>query len=285
MKILIIGKNSYIGDHLDQWLVQKGMNVIQLDPLNEDWKSFDYSSFTCVIHVAGIVHRPDCHDWTLYKEVNTDMPIFIANRAKSQGVKSFIFFSSMSVFGKKKELKPTIIDENTPRVSDTMYGKSKLMAEDGLFKLQDDNFNIVIVRPPSVYGKGCKGGYISGFKSVVQKLPLIPLAYTNIKQSMLYIDNLSEFIYQAIIHNLSGGFCPQDDISVSANEITSAIALGLGKSPHNSIFLGYMVRLFHFIPFIKKAYGGIEYSKSLSCIDGINYVVVPFNEGMKRTVN
>ena len=86
MNVLIIGKDSYIGNHIDEWLAQYGHIVTQLDVLTETWKSFDYSRFDAVVHVAGIVHRPQCTDWDLYKSVNCDMPVSIATMAKMQGV-------------------------------------------------------------------------------------------------------------------------------------------------------------------------------------------------------
>ena len=86
MKVLIIGKNSYIGNHIDEWLSKEGWHVIQLDVLTDDWKTYDYSGYDAIVHVAGIVHQPKCKDWGLYKRVNTDMPITIATMAKEQGV-------------------------------------------------------------------------------------------------------------------------------------------------------------------------------------------------------
>lgn len=284
MKILIIGKNSYIGNHIDDWLTSKGHQVEQLDVLTEDWKAYDYSPYDAIVHVAGIVHRPDCQDWELYKRVNTDMPISIAKMAKEQGVKQYVFFSTMGVYGIGKELRLNVVDEKTPLTSESMYGKSKLMAEEGLQKLQDVNFNVVCVRPPSVYGKGCRGGYITGFTSIVRKLPVIPKAYTDVKQSFIYIDNLSELVRLAIEEHLYGVLCPQDDKAVSANELLQVIADGIGKKLVESKVLGIFVRLFHFLPIVKKAYGGIEYSKKLSTIKDVNYIVVPFDEGMRRTV-
>ena len=91
-----------------------------------------------------------------------------------------------------------MIDDHTPlSFRNTMYGKSRLLAEVGLQKMQDDNFNVVIIRPPSVYGKGCKGGYIAGFLKIAQFLPIIPRAYENVKQSFIYIDNLCELIQKS----------------------------------------------------------------------------------------
>lgn len=285
LKILIVGKDSYIGNHIDRWLSECGCNVSQLDVLTDEWKTYNYNGYDSIVHVAGIVHRPECNDWELYKRVNTDMPTAIAQKAKSCGVRQYIYISTMGVYGVNKKLTPNIINANTPLMPDDMYSRSKLMAEEGLMKLQDDSFNVVCVRPPSVYGKDCRGGYISGFASIVKLLPVIPLAYEDVKQSFIYIDNLSELVRQAIVNNLHGVYCPQDEKSVNANTLMKAIAEGMGKKRWISRILGWGVRLMSFLPLVQKAYGGVEYSKSLSDIEGIDYVVVPFEEGIRRTVN
>lgn len=284
MKVLLVGKDSYIGNHIEEWLSSKGMKVYQLDVLTEEWKSYDYSEFDSIVHVAGIVHRPDCKDWDLYKRVNTDMPIEIATMAKKQGVRQYVFFSTMGVYGIEKRLYPNTIDKSTPLNASSMYSRSKLLAEKGLCKLQDKSFNVAIIRPPSVYGKGCRGNYIPEFSKVVKKIPIIPLAYQNVKQSMIYIDNLCELVSLVVADNYKGIYCPQDERSVSAVEILDAIAKGLNlKRPHSRVF-GIIVRLLSFIDIINKAYGGVEYKNNLSNINGYKYVVVPFVEGMRRTV-
>lgn len=84
MKVLIIGINSYIGNHIDEWLTRYGHNVQQLDVLTDEWESVDYSHYETIIHVAGIVHQPKCKDWNLYKRVNADMPVSIATIAKNK---------------------------------------------------------------------------------------------------------------------------------------------------------------------------------------------------------
>ena len=286
MKICIIGKNSYIGNHIDQWLSMSDHSVFQLDVLSEDWRNHDYSQYDVVIHVAGIVHQPNCQDAALYTRVNTEMPICIAEKfKKSRTSKSvFVFLSTMAVFGVSKRLGKNVIHEDTPTSPAGLYGKSKLSAEEGLLPLQDDNFDVIIVRPPNVYGKGCRGGYVKGFERVVRKLPMIPRAFTNVKQSVIYIDNLSEFIRLAIEQKRTGIFMPQDNCAVSAVDICTAIAKGVGKKPRTSVLLGFAVRLFSFIPVIQKAYGGVEYDMKLSQVEGMNYVVVPFEEAMVRTV-
>lgn len=340
MKILIIGKNSYIGNHIDEWLTRYGHEVEQLDVLSEDWRAYDYSTYDAIVHVAGIVHRPDCKDWELYKAVNCDMPVQIAklfkdSQTKGEGRKArtFVFFSTMGVYDAGKKLAPSVVDENTPvRIEgNSMYGKSKAMAEEGLLALATKNeerrtgdslgalpntncheflrsggcssasgvstnvsinsscdaptFNVAIVRPPSVYGKGCKGGYITGFKKIASMLPVIPRAYEKACQSFIYIDNLSECVRLIVENHLSGAFCPQDDETPNANRLLEVICKGIGKKYRSSKFLGFCLRMVSFIPLVKKAYGGIEYSRKLSDIPGMDYVVVPFEEGMRRTVN
>lgn len=284
-RVLIIGKNSYIGNHVDGWLTSKGYQVVQLDVLTDEWKTFDYSPFDTIVHVAGIVHQPQCNDWELYKRVNADMPFAIAQMAKEQGVRQYVFFSTMGVYGFGKKLIPNVIDEKTPLEAVSMYGKSKLLGEKLLATLQNDNFSVAFVRPPSVYGKGCKGNYISGFTSIVRKLPIIPIAYQNVKQSMIYIDNLCELVYQIIEKRLKGALCPQDEKSVCANEIFDVIGEGIGKKIRKSHVLGWLVHCVRFVPLIVKVYGGVEYSTSLSDIDDVNYRVVSFTDGMRRTVN
>lgn len=286
MNVLIIGKNSYIGNHIDDWLTQFGHNTEQLDVLTDTWQSFDYSSFDVLVHMAGIVHQPQCTDWNLYKKVNTDMPFEIAQKAKAQGVRQFVYFSTMGVYKVSKELFPSIVDENTQLLEDgnSMYGKSKLLAERKLNTLHDDTFNVSIVRPPSVYGKDCKGGYISGFTKIAKMMPIIPRAYENVRQSFIYIDNLSECVRIIIENKLTGVFCPQDDETPNANRLLSVIRYSLGKKYYSSKILGFFLKAFSFISLVKKAYGGIEYDRSLSNIPGFDYIIVPFEEGIKRTI-
>lgn len=283
-KVLIVGKNSYIGNCIDNWLSAAGWKIDQLDVLVEDWKNYDYSGYDTIIHVAGIVHRPNCTDWGLYKAVNADMPIEIAKISKKMGVKQYVYFSTMGVYKETKKLNKNILDTNSLLAPNSMYGKSKLLAEEGLLKLQDSSFAVSIVRPPSVYGEGCKGGYIKGFVGIVRKMPILPYAYNHVCQSFIYIDNLTECIKIIISNNLKGIFCPQDDEIPSANRLMEAICIGLNKGYHSSKCMGFLIRFVSFMPIVKKAYGGIEYSRELSNIDGFNYVVVPFEEGMRRTV-
>ncbi len=287
MKILIIGKNSFIGNHIDEWLKKAGHHVEQIDVLNDGGKVFDYSPFNAIVHVAGIVHQPQCQDWELYRRVNTDMPVAIATLAKEQGVRQYVFFSTMGVYGLSKKLGGCVIDKNTslPTNGNSMYGRSKMLAEIGLKGLGYENFRIAFVRPPSVYGKGCRGGYIAGFTKIAKMLPVIPRAYLDARQSFIYIDNLCECIRLIVENELCGVFCPQDDEIPNANRLLEVISEGIGKKYRTSRFLGWCLHFVSFIPLVNKAYGGISYARDLSEMTDMNYVVTPFEEGMRKTVS
>ena len=287
-RVLIVGKDSYIGNHIQKRFVDAmgdDVSVHQLDTLTDEWKTFDYEGFDAIVHVAGIVHRPDVSEWSLYERVNVDLPMQIAQKAKSAGVGQFIFFSTMAVYGVEKELRRNVIDKDTPTNPQSMYGRSKYMAEQQLKDLETLSFKVVVVRPPNVYGKNCRGGYIPGFISVVDRLPVIPKAYQNVKQSMIYVENLAEFVRLSVVNGLSGTFMPQDDKVVSSVELIRAIAEARGKKMRTSAILGLFVRLFSFVPIIKKAYGGVEYDENLSKVEGVSYVIIPFDKGIASTVS
>ena len=286
-RIVITGKNSYIGNHIQTWLEQYQDQYVvdQLDVQAPKWSEYDFSHTDVVIHVAGIVHHPEITDWELYNKVNTELPIAIAKVAKDAGVKQFVFMSTMAVYGTPKRLAINLINKDTEMHPTDFYGKSKFLAEVGLKELGDKNFRIVIMRPPNVYGKGCKGGYISGFRSVISKIPAIPYAFPNVKQSMLYIDNLCELMRIIIEKEVSGEFMPQDKQAVSAVELMKAISIGAGKAKKESKFLGLAAYLLRFSSIVNKAYGGVAYDEKMSAYFDNAYVVIPFQEGIRRTVS
>ncbi|SDH59122.1 UDP-glucose 4-epimerase [Pseudobutyrivibrio sp. 49] len=285
MRISIIGKDSYIGHHIGaRFLEASGNEVVEVDARNDLWRDFDFTGVDVVIQVAAIVHNKTINDWETYHQVNTVLPVEIARVAKAAGVKQFIFLSTMGVYGVEKKLVRNVLDAASVPNPTSLYGRSKYEAELALGELADESFTVTVVRPPNVYGKGCKGGYITGFTSIVRKLPVIPAAYNGVKQSVIYIDNLVELIYGLALAHKGGVFMPQDDKAVSAVELMSAIASGIGLSRGRSKLLGLGAYLFSWTSLARKAYGGIEYAAELSEIEGVNYRVVSFEEGIRRTV-
>ena len=288
MKVVITGANSYIGEHIQSYMesVDPQVEVFQLDVVEDTWRMYDFTGCDAVVHVAAIVHRKDGVTREEYQRVNVELTAEIAEKAKAQGVGQFVFLSSMAVYGVEKSLSKTksLISPKTELKPTSLYGESKYLAEQRLAELESESFRVAIVRPPNVYGPGCRGGYISTYASIVTKLPAIPKAFTSVRQSVLYIDNLSRFIYLLILGQRRGVYTPQDEVSVSAVDIMSAISEGLSLNRKASAFLGLFIYPLFFLPLVKKGYGGVSYDQDSSHHGELDYLIVPYTEGIKRTV-
>lgn len=209
-RVLITGAGSYVGESVRKYITKNSddISIDVVDTMNDRWKSADYSTYDCVYHVAGIAHvNADPKLEQLYYKVNRDLTIEIATHAKQNGVKHFIFMSSMIVFHESRKLTSEVLTQDTKPQPNGFYGNSKLQAEYGLEKLADNQFKVCIVRPPMIYGPNSKGNFLR-LVSLAKKTPIFP-AWHN-KRSMLYIDNLSEFIKQAILRELHGIYYPQN---------------------------------------------------------------------------
>ncbi len=224
-RILITGANSYIGTSVEKWLSQwpDKYTVDTIDMIDGKWRKESFAGYDVVFHVAGIAHiRETKKNRDLYYKVNRDLAYETAKKAKAEGVNQFIFLSSMSVYG----VDNGVINKNTPLNPKSNYGKSKLQAEKLIKPLCDDNFKVAILRPPMVYGKGCKGNYPKLAKLAV-KIPVFP--YVDNRRSMIYIDNLCEFVRLLIDNGSRGLFFPQNDEYVNTSEMVKLIAEVHGK--------------------------------------------------------
>lgn len=277
-KILITGANSYIGTSFEDYISKlDDYQVDTVDMMDNLWKEQDFSSYDVVFHVAGIAHIKEIPEIeSLYYEVNRDLVIDVAKKAKNSGVKQFVFLSSMSVYG----LTSGIITPNTVPNPNTYYGKSKLQAEAGLQLLRDDSFKISVLRPPMVYGKNCKGNFQSLIK-IAKKASFFP--YVNNQRSMIYIDNLSSFVKKAIDEDLDGIFFPQNKEYVNTSNLEKLIANSMNKkmiivkSTYPLIML-----LRKFIVQADKAFGTLIY-KDTEQFD-FSYNVVNFEETIRKSV-
>ncbi|MBR4030896.1 MAG: NAD-dependent epimerase/dehydratase family protein [Clostridia bacterium] len=286
MNILVTGKDSYIGDHFKAHMENAGHTVHVVDTLNDMWEKTDFSIYDTVVHVAAIVHdNAKTASPQLFEKVNTLLPVRIATLAKNSGVKQFVFISTMGVYGIDKTLnyENGIIASDTPLSPKSLYGKSKLEAEHQLNTMSDNNFKVAIVRPPNVYGHGCNGNYIRLFEKLSYLMPICPQVYTNIRQSMIYIDNLSELIKLIIEECSAGVFLPQDDYAPNTVELITLIRSLHGKKTIKSNFLGFILKFFSKISIIKKVYGGVKYDMSVSDCFESRYVIIPFEKGIELT--
>ena len=281
MNILITGANSYVGMSVERWITShSAYQVHTLDMLNPEWRNFDFSEYDVVYHVAGIAHvNADPKMEGLYYKVNRDLTIEVASKAKEAGVKQFIFMSSMIVFHESQSLKQEVLTIDTQPNPNGFYGDSKLQAENGLHELECDTFKVCILRPPMIYGKGSKGNF-PRLISLAAKTPIFPEFHN--QRSMLYIDNLAEFVLQAIDNQLSGTFYPQNKELSDTVEIIRYFA----KAQNHHIFfwkwLNPFVRLgSHFLQPLNKMFGTYYYNPQMSEMP-FDYQIVSFEESLKR---
>lgn len=277
-KVLITGANSYIGTTFEKWILDnlslEAADFIEtdtLDMIGDTWKTFDFCGYDCVFHVAGIAHadvgKVTEEQKALYYKVNTDLTIACARKAKEEGVGQFIFMSSIIVYGESAGIgQERVITKDTPLTPANFYGDSKVKAEEGLQKLADERFKVVILRPPMIYGKGSKGNYPLLAK-MARKLPIFPDVQN--QRSMLYVGNLCKFISLMIQKEESGVFFPQNAEYVRTSEMVKAIAKVHGRKI-------WMTRMFNPILWlmsksngkiggvVNKAFGNMVYEKGMS---------------------
>lgn len=218
-RVLITGAGSYVGTKVQNWLLQsQGEFIVDaVETINDQWRKADFSKYDVVYNVAGIAHvKAAKGEGPLYYAINRDMVIKIAKAAKEAGVKHFIHMSSMIVYKEVKTLEGKRIHKDTEPAPNGFYGDSKLQGEKGVLALADDHFKVCIMRPPMIYGPGCKGNF-PRLVWLAQKTPVFP-AWHN-KRSMLYIDNLCEFVKQVILHEVNGVVFPQNSDYVDTVEI------------------------------------------------------------------
>ena len=286
-KILITGAGSYIGTSFEKYLKKWSdkYQVDTLDMIGDSWKKYDFSVYDSVYHVAGIAHsdngKINREKAKLYYDVNSKLTIQTAMKAKKSGVKQFIFMSSAIVYGDSAPIgKMKMITEDTPVNPANYYGDSKVKAENGLRKLEDENFKVVILRSPMIYGKGSKGNYPLMSK-LAQKLPVFP----NIKncRSMLYIENLCEFVRLMIENEERGTFWPQNGEYSNTSELVKMIAAQHGKRVILVKGFTLPLRLLRFATcVVDKAFGNLAYEQRISKYKE-EYRILSLSESIKET--
>lgn len=272
-KVLITGAGSYIGTSFENWIKEHSDSVITetQDMKDPSWRDRDFHGYDAVFHVAGIAHadvgKVTEEQKALYYKINTDLTVECAQKAKNESVKQFIFMSSIIVYGESAGIgKERIITKETPLSPANFYGDSKVKAEEGLQKLQDEDFKIVILRPPMIYGRGSKGNYPLMAKMAV-KLPFFPNVENH--RSMLYIGNLCKFISLMIKNEENGVFFPQNSEYVQTSEIVKLIAEAHNKKIRQIRIFNPFLQLTGSLGgslggIVNKAFGSLVYAKEMS---------------------
>ncbi len=247
-KVLIIGANSYIGKKFKNYVDDNYKNKIKVDTVrasNGDWEKTDFCKYDVVLHLSAIVHKKEKKNMhELYKKVNYELAVNAAKKAKESGISQFIFMSTAAIYG---NIHGCITNETIPKPV-TLYGKTKLAAENDIIKLNDIFFKVVIMRTPMVYGEGCSGNYARLVK--LAKYAFVFPNYHN-KRSMISIDKLCEFVLHYIINEANGIFYPQNDKYIDTCELIEGIRRDAGKKTRFVHYANGLVRI------LAKKEGGI----------------------------
>ncbi len=224
MKVLITGASGFIGSYFMKNYKDKFM-IQTFSFRNNDFDVLKLNQIDVVVHLSALVHQMDGASKEEYERVNVSQTLALAAKAKDQGVKHFVFMSSIKVYGEENDKPYT---EETPCNPQDEYGKSKLKAEQELQKLENDDFKVSIIRTPIVYGYGVKAN-IKNLVNLVKNVPILPFGKIENKRSMVYIGNLCYLIDEVIKQEQSGIFLASDDESVSTTKLIEMIANGLGR--------------------------------------------------------
>lgn len=296
-KVLITGAGSYIGQSFIQYAKKyypDNFEIEELDMTDAAWRDKDFSEYDVVYHVAGIAHadvgKVSEEIKSKYYEVNTGLAVEAAEKAKREGVKTFIFMSSMIVYGDSTPYgQEKVIDETTVPHPANFYGDSKLQADVAVRELADDTYKVIVLRPPMIYGKDSKGNYRTLAK-LAKKLPVFP--NVDNERSMLYIENLCEFLCQVMLlkpyHRNSVVLLPQNGEWTKTSDMVEMIAKVSGKKITELKCLAPAVWIGSKMQgkiggLVNKAFGNNCYDKQSSCYDGLNYQVASAKKSVVKT--
>lgn len=280
-KILILGKNSYLGESLYCWLKKfPQLYIVTIISTREyAWKKEEFSYYDVVVDYAGVAHINNITDSMkdLFYRVNRDLTIEIGEWSKKHGIKQMIYFSSMNVYGdycnnikNKEDVNPT-----------SFYGDSKLQGDLGLEALECETFKVAHVRPPFVYGKFCTGNY-NKISSIAKKTPIFP-NYPN-KKSMIFIDNLNEFVRLLIESGEGGVYTPQNKRVVSTTELVKEISRVYGNKIIFTKLFNPLITLGNKLTRkFRRAFADDCYSIELSNHFDWKYDLVDFQESIRKT--
>jgi len=281
-KILITGANSFVGSNFIKNSKYKDIEEVCL--IKNPIEKIDFLSSDVVLHVAAIVHQSKKIPEREYFEVNRDLCINIAKKAKKSGVSHFIFISTVKVYGEYNPSKGTW-NEHAVCVPDDPYGKSKYAAEQGLKELEDENFIVSIIRPPLIYGAGVRANMLSIIK-LVDKFPVLPLKRVQNRRSYTAVENLVALIDKIIETKSSGIYIAMDDKPLSTTELLLLIAKALNKRIYLFKLSKYIINIGKVVmpKIFDRLYGSFEIDNSFTRKKIEYKPVITSEEGIRRMV-
>lgn len=278
-KVLITGLNSYIGNSFEKYIKSFDLNIEteKTSLKGDEWQEKSWAGYDAVLHVAGLAHvdvsRADEETKQRYYHINRDLAEKAAEKAKRDGVRQFIYLSSIIVYGDSAPIgKEKRITKETKPSPANFYGDSKLQGEQAVLALQEggssgnmeDAFRVLVLRLPMIYGKNSKGNFPK-LKKLAERIAAFPKIEN--RRSMLYIGNLCELIRIAIEGEWGGIICPQNRESVSTSELVRLLGEQKGKKiiliPG---FSGILKLCAHFTGYVNKIFGSLEYDRELDAL-------------------
>lgn len=283
--MLVTGAGSYVGTSLATWLASASghYSTDTLDMMNPSWKDHSFSGYDSVFHVAGIAHvTTDSSREALYMAVNRDLAVETAKKARDEGVRQFIFMSSVIVYGQDDPVgSARMIGTDTPVAPVDVYGRSKWEAEQGLRLLETDTFSVAVIRAPMIYGPGSKGNF-PRLLHLASWCPVFPSVGTS--RSMLFIDNLCEFVRILVDERASGLYFPQNRQPVDPAAVVREYRRQSGKRTWLVRGLTPLLRFAsRHIGVLRKVLGNLTIDPSISTAPGGRaYQVVDFDTSIRR---
>jgi len=252
VNIIVTGATGFVGSRLVDRIGRQGVygltcavrragsssygHEILVEGLNSDtdW-SAALKDQEVVVHAAARAHvmKEEAADpLAEYRKVNVDGTLNLARQAVDAGVKRFVYISSIKVNGEETIEGVPFNADDLPAPQDP-YGISKMEAEECLKRLAaESGLEVVIVRPPLVYGPGVKGNFASMMKLIEKGLPL-PLGAVGNKRSLVALDNLIDLIITCIDHPAAANqiFLAGDGEDLSTTQLLRGVARAMGKRP------------------------------------------------------
>lgn len=287
MKLLILGKNSYVGVSVKNYIERhhSDMSITMASSRDGVWKNLDFAKYDAVYNVSGLCHADSKHGTPeQYMSINGQLPIDMGQKAKNDRCKLFINMSSSIIYGNMSFIgEDKTMDRDTAPAPVNVYGESKLFAEKGLLKLEGQNFSVALIRAPLIYGENSTGNFPLLVK-FARKSPIFP----DIKnqQSMIYIDNLCELIYLIVKHQKGGIYLPQDpDIKCTSLLVKDMARLCNHRIVMTKIFNPILKILGKRIYYIDKAFGNTAYTKEASNYFDYEYQIIDYEEALRRVMS